>query len=1343
MSSSLYLSRTIIGEGQAYSESELLSTGRYVVVLAEPGAGKTELMGSFARQLGTSVTTASKFKYSVTPFSGGPLVIDGFDELAKIDATGIFTLLAKAEAASPTHLYLSSRSSEWSLSATNAFLQFIGHAPLVVRLQEFNDKEQQQIFDHHVEGESFSLFQRQVERFDLQHLLPNPQFLKLLADAYIESDRQFQDKRSIFDLAVERLARETNGMMTKQAAAMPALEKVSRSSEVFAKLLLAGAEGISTSEASELRTYPLLATLTAPTGGANAILESRLFKPSDHADQHLPVHKIVSEYGAADYLAKRFANADDSLTLSRCLPIIAPNLTVRDELRGMLGWLASLGSEDVQRKAIELDPYAVLANGDPSQLSASSKRLLLERLKHIESEDPYFRRSDYWRRFSVAGFFTSEVISEVRLILSKGSGGHLRDLILELLAGSPAVGSLNGELRQILHDSAENGTTRELAGRCLLQHFGSQFIPEILELCNEASVESLRISAVFVEDVGVENVDLPTLTKFFSACSRLYPRRLHHDDHNVGSRYFVKRCISLLDVRTTEQLLDGLTRNLSCVCRKQGYECECLVGPSRVVGSLLDRRFALDPDIDDPGRVWRWLQNLRFSDQHGGTDRPSVNALQGDIKLRQSILALAFSGLIDRNQILNLRTDVFHGYGHAGLQMTDEDWRFVTDLAFQQRNPQLWGLFMVWHKRKNSSAHDQHSLHRRHMRLQANEDPAFMREWGRLQRGAADYGRQGLRLPRSHKRRSARHRRRREAIREKNLSYIQVNRELIEGGQHWGTLRRFAETALFKPGNLERDFGDESIARNALRNCLSFIAPSVPDLRELAELQCASKYLEVEQVLYAACFEIFRSSGSLEGIDQKLLLALRTNLDVHYDGIPNGTSKALKVEVDRLALPNPERATNFLREYLEPQLADAGCAHPQVGMLQSDVVFEHARPSLSLEWLGRFPNIAISALDTLFETAAKHGNRQELVALIEDRCRELDATDEAETDTNRRRREFWLIRALYFVPQTPASVMHSLASDQDTILLLADQSGRHFQGSATHWPRLTALKVELILRAYVNKWPKVRLPNRWGTGSPKGETAYRFLADVIWSIRTDDSDDAIPTLDRLLGEALFIDFHHDLRSIRAEHVRKRSLRNFEPPTPREVVDRLDRNQVVTVEGLRQLVLEELHFFQEAIYGGEFDTGNRFYEKGQHLNETACTLIVAERLSLRLQPQNIAVTPEHQLKNAKRSDFTVAKIIRGKRRLLVTEVKGQWHKDLYSAAKEQLHERYAIHPDAEQQGIYLALWFGSHEEVAGRRIHSIATAFQLKTSIETQLPSELKGFIDVFVLDVSKKPNNAN
>ena len=96
------------------------------------------------------------------------------------------------------------------------------------------------------------------------------------------------------------------------------------------------------------------------------------------------------------------------------------------------------------------------------------------------------------------------------------------------------------------------------------------------------------------------------------------------------------------------------------------------------------------------------------------------------------------------------------------------------------------------------------------------------------------------------------------------------------------------------------------------------------------------------------------------------------------------------------------------------------------------------------------------------------------------------------------------------------------------------------------------------------------------------------------------------------------------------------------------------------------------------------------------------------------------------------------MIGGRRRLLVTEVKGQWHDELYTAASAQLHERYSIHPDAEHQGIFLIIWFGSDEKVAGRKKHGIGSADELKSRLEKTLTSELKGLIDVFVLDVSKQ-----
>ena len=88
-------------------------------------------------------------------------------------------------------------------------------------------------------------------------------------------------------------------------------------------------------------------------------------------------------------------------------------------------------------------------------------------------------------------------------------------------------------------------------------------------------------------------------------------------------------------------------------------------------------------------------------------------------------------------------------------------------------------------------------------------------------------------------------------------------------------------------------------------------------------------------------------------------------------------------------------------------------------------------------------------------------------------------------------------------------------------------------------------------------------------------------------------------------------------------------------------------------------------------------------------------------------------------------------------MLVTEVKGQWHPKLYEAASNQLNDLYAIHPDAEQQGIYLVLWFGADEKVAGKTEHKIPDANSLKAEIKSALPTNLMGLIDVFVLDVSK------
>ena len=1340
MNSTLFLECNFTHGDRTYTETELLAASTHIVVLAEPGGGKTELMKSLARKLNTSVLNASVFAYVGADKENSPLIIDAVDEVARIDQSGIHKLLAHTRTSKPTRVIMSSRSSEWGQASTGIFEKFLGFPPMVVRLREFEQDEQHAIFKHHAPEEDFFAFQTEVTRFSLEMLLPNPQFLKMFIDAYLESGRQFADKRSIFALAVERLAKEINPDIPKASVSLSVAQKISFSAEVYTKLLLSGAEGVCTTDATANRMYPMLPALFSDSTACYDILSTQLFKPGDNEDQHRPVHKIVAEYCAADYLIKRIADPVDVLTLAKCLPIIAPNGTARDELRGLLGWMAALGNRSVQESIIDLDAYAVLANGDPSQLERSSKRQLLHRLKEIEAADPYFRRSDFWRRFSAAGFFTQDVVEEIKPLLTMGNDGHLRNLILELLAGSPVNSQLVPELSLLTLNTNESEHIRTLASRCLLNVKEYDFIGALAVLIFEASHISLNIAANIIKVTGPEKFNHTYLSGFFRVCAKLYPGHKANFERVVGNRYFIKKLISCFSLHTLELLLDELTHNLHCYCGKKSYECDCRNGISKIVGSMIDRYFELTQAPFDPVRIWQWIGNLNFHRQCQPDQSKSVQVLRENETLRQGIITYVFGPLTDRNAIFNIRVWKFDGnlHSHSGLHLWRNDYKFILNLAFKTDNVDLWASFLVNHQRyKNKEDQGSDDL-RTQMRQHALSKPAFMREWARYNNAMKLSEQENQLWKFKHSRSRKRHDKKQREIHAKNIKFVNENRDIVERGRHWQCLLRFAELVLMHPERIELEFGDEKLVRNALRNCLDFITPEVPTLRELAALQCESQYKHSETILYAACLEILRAEGNLECVNIGLLTALRTNIHMGYDSVSMEERDALQTEIDRLIFPNSESAEKYLRQYVEPQLAQP-CPHPEIWMLSGEEVFSHSRAKLSIEWLRRFTDLSLDSVDTLFEIATQYGDREDLKEIIAERCSEMvsEQPNSIKNEDIERKRIFWMVRDFYFMENITDNYWAWLKSDKNNLLLFYERSGRMSRSEYRAWPELTSMKVEAILDAFIEHWPHVDLPNSWGSDSPKEEKAYRFLTDLIWSINSDKPDIALPVLNRLLNDPRITNLHKELQSINADQIRKKALRDFEPPTPNEIVQRLDCDSVVTVEGLRQLVIQELNDFQKAIDGAEFNSVDRFYEKNERLDEVKSTEIIAERLNLRLQPQGIAITPEHQLKGKNRSDFTASKLIGGRRRLLVTEVKGQWHRELYSAASAQLYDRYSIHPDAEQQGIFLVIWFGESETVAGRKAHGIKTAQELKVSIEAVLQADLRGLIDVFVLDVAR------
>jgi hypothetical protein len=1016
-------------------------------------------------------------------------------------------------------------------------------------------------------------------------------------------------------------------------------------------------------------------------------------------------------------------------------------------LRGLLGWMATLGNEAIEENLIMLDSYAVLANGDPSQLSPSSKRLLLSRLKEVEASDPYFRRGDFQRRFSIAGFFTKEVMEDIKPIITDGSDGQLRDLIIELLTGSQSAKWLKPELRQILLNTTENEGARSSVKLCLLELDCYDPSSDLSDLIEEASSCSLSLAAGLIKGLGVESISLSQWKGYFSHCAKLYPSNNQRIEITIGGRYFIKSLISGFNLDLVESLLDLLCKDLICICGKEKYQCDCRSGKSKIIGILLDRYFQLSQPPYEPLRVWSWLENLHFPNQINTKDIVSVQALRCDNKLRRSIISHVFSNLTDRNFIWEIRRDKFSGhYSHAGLALGREDHQFIVDLAYENNNPDLWASFMplhFYHHDKEKRGTDEL---RDHMREQALNKLDFMRRWAHSNRQHKIQSKQDdRRYNLKHRRLMGRYQKKKQQRHADDIKYIKDNRALIERGQHWGYLVYFSELVLHKPKKIEERCGDEQLVRSSLKNCHSFIEPEIPDLQKLAELQCASQRLNVEIIIMASCLEVFRANGHLEGVNSVLLTALRTNLSMSYPALDGDVLETLKAEIDRLIFPNIATAEQFIRQYLEPQLAEPECAYPEVGLLKCDEIFSPLRAMLSIEWLTRFNMLEHYALNELFEIAAQHGDREKLNQIIKTRCSQLllEHPDSDNMEKHQNSCKFWFIRGFYFLDfYESVPYWNWLKADKNSVLLFNSRSGRINRRDQPHWPILTANKIEAILDAFMDKWPKVDLPNSYGTGSPSKETAYRFLTEIIWTIRDDNSNEAVLVLDRLLSDSRFVDVHNELKSIKTEQLRNRALRDFEPPSPHEIVDLLDNNAVVTVEGLRQLVLQELTCYQDDINGGEFNAAKRFYTKDKngndkHLGEVDSVEIIAERIKLVLQRQNITITPEHQTKNQNRIDITVAKMIDGKRRLLVIEAKGQWHSELYSAASTQLYERYSVHPDAEHQGIYLVIWFGADVKVAGRNSGEITNAIELRKSIEKKLPLELKGLIDIFVLDVSR------
>lgn len=277
------------------------------------------------------------------------------------------------------------------------------------------------------------------------------------------------------------------------------------------------------------------------------------------------------------------------------------------------------------------------------------------------------------------------------------------------------------------------------------------------------------------------------------------------------------------------------------------------------------------------------------------------------------------------------------------------------------------------------------------------------------------------------------------------------------------------------------------------------------------------------------------------------------------------------------------------------------------------------------------------------------------------------------------------------------------------------------------------------------KWTVTQFRTQWphavlrgsGSGNKNSYDATDFLLAMISRIANDTSVEANKAMQRLIDGSS--DSYSDLiRHMAAEQRQKRAEEDFAPLPPKDLGDLLTEGPPSNVDDLKSLVLEELAVAQKILIGDDVDQVRDFWsDVGIPYLENRCRDRLAAMIGPELMRYGVQRITEADMPKTKRADLAFAC---GQLQLPM-EVKGQWHRDVWKAATDQLDLKYLIDWRSEQRGIYCVLWFGKLSSTSGRRLRAApggvkapSSANEMRTMLIERIPEAQRALIDVVVLD---------
>lgn len=1306
-----------------------------VVLLGDPGAGKTHLFRHFSQIHGAAYISARQFLIldAGTLAKHEVLFIDALDEkrTGRGDQDIVDDIARKLWAIKPRQVRIACRAVDWlgqtDLAAFKTYFEQSG-GYVVLRLEPLTEEEQLLLLKERGVAEPRQFLEEAKER-SLGELLGNPQNILMLAD--VVQRRSWPTSRSeLFRLSTELLLSEPNESHARRPhSAYTPDELLDAAGAACAVRLISDAAGIGLAPhdlADDLPSYRRI-TLCDP-GRLLAALCRRAFVSGPFPETVDYAHRTIAEFLAASFVAKKIS---DGLPFGRVRALLGSRDRPASELRGIHAWLALLSPENAN-SLIDADPQAVLSYGDAASLPLQQRRHLLSALTRLAETDPWFHVS-MGDAAEVSMLAAPDLLPEFMAILSASPGSPaMRSVVLDSLSSGRPVPAIAPLCRDILIDSAAPYREREASLGALLR-FGvfdgkasRELYQKIGTTPNDLHVRASLLASLYGHGFGANDV------------AELLNCALSSEQELPGGTFW--RLHDFVPTDDVPGVLDNVDATQKRDCdRRSCWEVQY------VVDKLLTRY--LDAHRDVAGwQLFKWLDmRIRLREPHSASDADMLK-----------------SSLHENPAAIRRMTD----FAIANFEVDEHSWRFVAHLKAMTMNVLTNDEILIalkdWLLAQTTISAKTVFLYTQATSLtfwtSSPSTRAFTELYdfadGHADLEAARRDCCACDIPdwRSEQTtRRAAERDARAAGRTRNQQEFLLARDAVRAGSHIGWLTWIGKVyfGLFSDvdpnaapcDRLTQELGEEN-AEAAIDGLIALATSGrLTPLEEVSSMIAESRYYAWWYAVVAGLDEyvtrglpIDRLSG--DALRSAVAIVCAHPTHVQRSNVSYERTHAWLTEVLRA---RPELA---LDAYFSVAVAclRLNAEHVQgLHEIVSTEALKFRRADVSVQLLAEFPAARPIALRRLMQTALDSPHIGAIADLVPNGLAATSTVETAESWT------LWLACGFICCPDSYRHQIAALdaASARRVIWALRDLGAltRRADSPSTHLSlRDVAFATSLVAKHY----PRCDHPVGGWSGDTNPWDASELVQKTINQISSVPSAEASLILEQLCVDAAFASYRDQCRHALAQQLIVRADSEYRQPTIQEAVQVLADGKPRDVADLQALVMSHVSDLKVQIASSNTDIFKRFWNEDGYgrvttpKSEESCRDVLVDLLRARLRHHEISVEPEGHMATDKRADI-VAQLPAIK---LVIELKRDYHAEVWSAAQTQLDRFYTRDPEAKGFGVYGIFWFGSGGWGAipappgnSQRPESAA---DMESMLYTHLPEDRHTRVKIVVLDVSGK-----